>query len=1201
MPRPKSTTRPRRPVQSPQTELAKIGKALSPDADLDAIIAKLEAIEADKLKVMWDNRIYHFKEGDIWRPNPAQQLILDAWKNPQYRTFTFCGANRVGKCQTYQTLIETPDGEISIGKLFERGKPFDVYAWDGEKKVIANATAPFKKDGLHDCYRITMSDGRWIEPADFHRILTDYGWKYTKDLYDDFVRGGSLCHHVTRTTKTDKVVNPIGIHMFSPSESSEWANVMNVHKLLARFGKTVLANIMVSFSGHQFRLLPRWSSIFSSATSPIGMFFPSWLMVGEPFVPAFVTAKSGDFFPIPKHKEIFSAPLTKYRDCGADSLPSNNSFIHRHSHFLQTIIRACNLSSIRIMGEGTSAYDTNFKQRAFSWSRHNYLVAHKHIDSKKENNIINIEPIGTQEVYDFSVPGYHNYCAGGLIHHNTNLGVIIAFSVMFGEWPWSGEPIPFPHKDPRKIRYVGQGWESHIKSVVEPELKKLWPKSRPLETKKNNQGIEATWKDLRTGSTLEILSNNQESDTFEGWFGDLICIEENQRVLMANGSWKAIKDVQKGEYVWTVGKSHERSRREILNVIDNGTRNIIKITLVGGISLLCTPEHEIYVRNHSGWAKDYTKQAKDLTHDDKVYCPIVDGDYGTTCGFFKIFHKLSFFVGAWIGDGWNRHKSVMIATANIDFRKYFEGTLPSGYKLVHRKKYDYEIRPSNGILYELLDSLGLIGKKAYEKFIPSDVFTLDTAGKVEFLRGLFATDGWITSEGMGYGSTSERLVRDLGLMLKGLGIHSTIHFKKSQKVGFWRDQWFLNVSKSGSVLRFAELLKYVPGKSLDVAIKMAEKRYQGMAKAFKLNTIIREDYKSPEKSYRRSVQYFRVKSVEEYGMARVCDLTVDRNHNFICEGIKVSNCWDEPGKRANRIASARGLIDRGGRELFVATLLKEAWMHREIIKARLESGAPDPSVFNVNADISVNIGFGLTQENVDQFAKSLRPEEKAARIEGKPSYLGNLVLPDFKRELHVIERFPIPLNWIVDISIDFHPSKPWAVLFEATGPMDFHYACDFIHEKGNPKYIAEEIIRKSQQNGYHINSITIDPLSKGDENAHIEAQTVFKTMEKVFRAYNHRLETASKDKDNGIVMLNDSLKSENGMPQRFIFRDMGVVIEQLEDWMYDPETYKPSKENDDFCEVAYRIALRNTRWFDPYDRQQRLSRLPAVDFGEVRL
>lgn len=454
---------------------------------------------------------------------------------------------------------------------------------------------------------------------------------------------------------------------------------------------------------------------------------------------------------------------------------------------------------------------------------------------------------------------------GGNRKGKTTIAVLIAFSVLYGKWPWSGAEIAFPHKNPRRVMYVGQGWETHIKQTVEPELYKNWPKCRPVERKKNNQGVDAVWIDKETGSLLQVMSNNQESDSFEG------------------GQW---------------------------------------------------------------------------------------------------------------------------------------------------------------------------------------------------------------------------------------------------------------------------------------------------------------------------------------------DLIV----------------WDEPPKRANRVAATRGLIDRNGRELFAATIIKEAWMHREVIKARLPDGTPDPSVFNVDGRIYDNVSrckcgeyivreelvagryvgecakcgkvedyerYGLTLSGVENYASNLRGEEREARLDGKPSYLGNLVLPAFSRDLHVVPRFKIPLNWVVDISIDFHPSKPWAVLFEATSPVGFHYLCDFIHEKGNPKYIAEEIVRKVHTSEYWVNSLTIDPLSKGDENAHIEAETVYKIMERVFRAYNWKLETASKDKDNGIALLNDSLLSENGMPARYVFRDMGVVVEQLEDWMYDPETLKPSKENDDFCEVAYRIALRNTKWRDPFDRYSRMSKLPQADMGKV--
>jgi len=455
---------------------------------------------------------------------------------------------------------------------------------------------------------------------------------------------------------------------------------------------------------------------------------------------------------------------------------------------------------------------------------------------------------------------------GGNRKGKTTIAILIAYSVLFGEFVWSGEKLEFPHKEPRRVMYVGQGWETHIKQTVEPELRKLWPICRRVETRKNNQGVDAVWIDVETGSLLQVMSNNQESDSFEG------------------GQW---------------------------------------------------------------------------------------------------------------------------------------------------------------------------------------------------------------------------------------------------------------------------------------------------------------------------------------------DLIV----------------WDEPPSRANRVAATRGLIDRGGRELFAATLIKEAWMHREVIKARLADGSPDPSVFNVDGKIYDNVsrckcgGFivseelrdgvywgmcercgevrdyvrwGLTLGNVENFGRNLKGAEREARLEGKPSYLGNLVLPNFSRDTHCVRRFQIPLNWVTDVSIDFHPSKAWAVLFVSTGPNNFKYASYAIHEKGSPKYIAEEIIRIAKSNELFINSITIDPLAKGDANAHAD-ETVFKVMEKVFKAYNYKLDTASKEKENGITLINDLLMTENEMPALFFFNDLGIVIEQVEDWMYDPETFKASKVNDDFCEVLYRIILRNTQWQDPYEREARLNNLPHhADMGEIQ-
>lgn len=400
---------------------------------------------------------------------------------------------------------------------------------------------------------------------------------------------------------------------------------------------------------------------------------------------------------------------------------------------------------------------------------------------------------------------------GGNRSGKTTIGVILAFSTMFGKYLWDDEPVPgLDLRKPRKVRYVGQGWETHIKAVIEPALAEWWPVNRPKETRKNNQGVDYVWKDLLTGSTLEIMSNSQDSSVFEGWQGDLIV-------------------------------------------------------------------------------------------------------------------------------------------------------------------------------------------------------------------------------------------------------------------------------------------------------------------------------------------------------------------------------YDEPPSRDVRVASARGLIDRRGRELFCATLLKEAWVHREVIKAVTSDGRADLSVYNVHADIQDNVGFGLTQEGVDQFEKTLKAEEKEARLRGKPSYMSTLVCPRFNRQINVRERFKVPFDWITDISIDFHPSKPWAVSFLSTARNNLKYLTFEIKMHGNPESVVDEILRISKNNTLRLGRVGIDPLAKGGEDNQID---VFSKMSDRFASHGIVLETASKDKEVGISILNSLLWTENEMPGLFFFSDCINTIQQVEDWMYDPDTFKPSKVEDDFCECLYRLCLQNTEWFD---------------------
>src|SRR3989304_951391 len=83
--------------------------------------------------------------------NEAQERFIrvknKAGRSPRRRI------NEMGnKCLTADSFIDTVSGPKFLGDLYEAGKPFGVWSWDGKRRVPALAEAPIKYEGLHLCY-----------------------------------------------------------------------------------------------------------------------------------------------------------------------------------------------------------------------------------------------------------------------------------------------------------------------------------------------------------------------------------------------------------------------------------------------------------------------------------------------------------------------------------------------------------------------------------------------------------------------------------------------------------------------------------------------------------------------------------------------------------------------------------------------------------------------------------------------------------------------------------------------------------------------------------------------------------------------------------------------------------------------------------------------------------------------------------------
>ena len=468
---------------------------------------ELERVEAAEKKTReWEdkNKILFFGDPEKqylgkygkWGPNPAQDLALKAFKeHPELiKILTYLGANRIGKCISISTKVSTIEGELTVEELLSRGTSFYVWAWDelSRKLVPALASAPFKKEIQYQCYRVLMSDGRWIEAADEHRILTKTGWRFVKDIYDESLQRPSV--------SPSPLLSNLGI-----------ALVALVPSVLRLFGKRLgyLGGCFAGFRRCGGRLLSCLRNVLTS--SP--------LQVDVQLHDAASSHLDGRGY---KHTNTRLLKFSHLSILG-DLLRFSGLFGAFLARTFSPFWSRCFARSLvsRLFSNAVALLRRVFVSHLVPPAISSYPYFPPLVG---DNRIISIEPIGVKDCYDFSVEGLHNYLAGGVINHNSSLTTgILALSFCIGHYPW---------EDPEKAgkwvhkalgwksgtirgRIVGQDWEKHIKAVLIPTIKEFWPESFGVTPKKNNTGVDAYWT-FPDGSTVEIMSNNSESAVFEG-------------------------------------------------------------------------------------------------------------------------------------------------------------------------------------------------------------------------------------------------------------------------------------------------------------------------------------------------------------------------------------------------------------------------------------------------------------------------------------------------------------------------------------------------------------------------------------------------------------------------------------------------------------------------------------------------------------
>jgi replicative DNA helicase len=202
------------------------------------------------------------------------------------------------------------------------------------------------------------------------------------------------------------------------------------------------------------------------------------------------------------------------------------------------------------------------------------------------------------------------------------------------------------------------------------------------------------------------------------------------------------------------------------------------------------------------------------------------------------------------------------------------------------------IERSKSAVVRWLTDQGLWGKRAADKFIPSDVFALPRPQLALFLNRLFATDGWActaprtTQAQIGCAAMSRRLARQMQHLLLRFGIIASVHRRVVRDGSTERTAWTVQITDPPSIKTFAAEIGMLSKESrLRRVLALLEKR-QPARTAGAIPSAVRASIAAAKP---RDVYWDEIAAIEPVGTKRVYDLTVSETHNFVANDMCVHN------------------------------------------------------------------------------------------------------------------------------------------------------------------------------------------------------------------------------------------------------------------------------------------------------------------------
>ncbi|MBR8238921.1 replicative DNA helicase [Burkholderia sp. AU42008] len=242
--------------------------------------------------------------------------------------------------------------------------------------------------------------------------------------------------------------------------------------------------------------------------------------------------------------------------------------------------------------------------------------------------------------------------------------------------------------------------------------------------------------------------------------------------------WKPMGELAVGDALASV----DGAPSIVTGIYPQGERQVYRVRFSDGRSAECCDEH-LWCVHFREWEKPRVLSTAEIRtlltrerYRNRLWIDMPSGEFGHR----EALPVDPWVLGALLGDGALGGTAVRFSVKAEETLNRMRERVDASLELEYAGQYDWRIkrrpstatavRPSANPLKAALEQLGVWGRTSYDKFIPRLYLDADKDTRLDVLRGLLDTDGWVESWGtVRYSTASAQLASDVRELARSLG------------------------------------------------------------------------------------------------------------------------------------------------------------------------------------------------------------------------------------------------------------------------------------------------------------------------------------------------------------------------------------------------------------------------------------------------